>query len=135
MHAERHPVRFGVGFLVWSAVLGWVFSSTRVVVGTYSPSMSMLAVPCVGAMLAAVGFGWRRKIAYACTSLALYVLSTIVADVAGLGALASRQLNSPTSFPSVSVLLFMAYLSTFPFAMLILFVGRRPSLLWSTERS
>ncbi len=66
--------------------------------------------------------------------MGLYVLGSYVAEATGLAAVASQQILDPSSFPSLWVVLYMAYLSTFPFAMLVLFVGRSPSLLWSKKK-
>ena len=89
----------------------------------------------MSAMLASQGFGWRRKLTYAAATLGLYVLGSWVAEATGSWRSASQQILDPSAFPSLPVVLYMAYLSTFPFAMLVLFVGRNPSLLWSKSRT
>ncbi len=127
MQPRRELITFIAGFVLLSLVLGWFFwSSSFAQVG-----VSMLAVPVISAMLASRGFSWRRKVTYAAATLGLYVAGSLVAQATGLVALASQQVLDSSSFPSLSVVLYMAYLSTFPFAMLLLFVGRNPSLLWS----
>jgi hypothetical protein len=126
MRPSRDVVRFALWFTVLSILLGWiVWSSTLWELG-----ISMLAVPVICAMLASQGFTWKRKLTYASTTVALYVLGVVLADAAGLISRATQELNTAV-FPSVPIMIFMAYLSTFPFAMLVLFVGRAPSLLWS----
>jgi len=131
MHRRREAVLFGVLFVILSLVLGWIFwTSTSTQVG-----VSMLAVPVMSAMLAAQGFTWKRKLIYAAATLALYLLGSVLAEATGLIALATEQINAGTSFPSPWVLLYMAYLTAFPFVMLVLFVGRNPSLLWSKTGS
>jgi len=127
MHRKRDAILFAALFVALSLALGWVFwNSTSAQVG-----VSMLAVPVISAMLAAQGFTWKRKLIYAAATLALYLLGSAIANATGLIALATDQLNSGTSFPSPWVLVYMAYLTAFPFVMLVLFVGRNPSLLWS----
>ena len=132
MHPRRELAVFIAEFVVLSLVLGWFFwNNSFAQVG-----VSMLAVPVMSAMLAAQGFTWKRKLAYyAAATLGLYVLGTLIAEATGLVDLASQQILDPTTFPSLSVVLYMAYLSTFPFAMLVLFVGRNPTLLWSKTSS
>ena len=127
MHRKRDAILFAALFVALSLALGWVFwNSTSAQVG-----VSMLAVPVISAMLAAQGFTWKRKLIYAAATLTLYLLGSAIANATGLIALATDQLNSGTSFPSPWVLVYMAYLTAFPFVMLVLFVGRNPSLLWS----
>ena len=130
MHPRRELATFIAGFVLLSLVLGWFFWSSSIA----QVGVSMLAVPVISAMLASQGFSWRRKLTYAAATLGLYVLGSLIAEATGLAAAASQQIIDPSSFPSLWVVLYMAYLSTFPFAMLVLFVGRTPSLLWSKKR-
>lgn len=127
MHPRRDLVAFIVEFVVLSLVLGWIFFNNSFA----QVGVSMLAVPVMSAMLASQGFTWKRKLMYTAATLGLYVLGSLIAEATGLVELASQQILDPNSFPSLSVVLYMAYLSTFPFAMLVLFVGRNPTLLWS----
>lgn len=117
------------GFALVSLVLGWVFwNSSLAQIG-----VGMLAVPVISAMLASQGFSWKRKLTYAGATLGLYLLGSAVAEATGIVALASEQILDASSLPSLPVVLYMAYLSTFPLVMLVLFVGRTPSLLWSRK--
>jgi pheromone shutdown protein TraB len=130
MHPRRELALFIAESVLLSLVLGWFFwNSTVAEVG-----VSMLAVPVISAMLASQGFGWRRKLTYTAATVGLYILGSQLARVTGLVELASKQILHPSSFPSLSVALYAAYLSTFPFAMLLLFVGRNPSLLWRKNK-
>ncbi len=130
MHPRREVATFIAGFVFLSLVLGWfIWSSSLAQVG-----VSMLAVPVISAMLASQGFSWKRKLTYAAATLGLYVLGSLIAEATGLAAAASQQIINSSSFPSLWVVLYMAYLSTFPFVMLVLFVGRNPALLWSKKR-
>jgi hypothetical protein len=131
VHHRADIIRFAATFFILSAVLGWVFSVTGALVGTYSLDVNMLAVPAVSAMFASIGFSWRRKLVYGSATLALYILSGMVAEFAGLNRLASERLATSASFPPIWINLYLAFLITFPFVMLVLFVGRRPALLWS----
>jgi hypothetical protein len=134
MQGRRDVTIFVAWFVSLSAVLGWLFWSAPGSVG-YHLNGSMLSVPIVSAMLASVGFSWRRKIVYASVMMGLYLLSGVTAEMAGMHGLASRQLSSVSAFPSLAVVMYMAWLTTFPFVMLVLFVGRRPSLLWSKQEN
>lgn len=131
MQRSREPLIFGVTFVALSMLIGWVFWASTGVLGEYDLNRSMLAVPVVSAMIAAIGFAWRRKAVYVSVTLGLYVLARVVAELAGLDDLAARELNTFGGFPSLVTMLYLAFLSTFPLAMLVLFVGRTPSLLWS----
>jgi len=132
MRDRADIIRFAVVFLVLSILLGWLLSSARGSV-SYALDMSMTAVAVVSAMLASVGFTWRRKLTYAALTFGLYLLPAVAADLAGFGALARQQLHANVGFPSAIVVLYSAWMATFPFGMLVLFVGRRPSLLWSRK--
>lgn len=124
------PVWFVAWFVILSLGLGWIFWNSEF----QQVSLSMLAVPVMSAMLASQGFSWTRKLVYTSITLGLYLVGSALAEATGLVELAAQQLNSSNGFPSVWVALYMAYLSTFPFAMLVLFVGRDPSLLWSKKK-
>jgi len=127
MRRSQRAVWFVAKSTVLSLVLGWLFwSSTSTLIG-----VSMLAAPVVSVMLAAEGFTWKRKLVYAVATTALYILGSAVADATGLMELANRQLTGNVALPSVWVVIYMTYLTTFPLLMLVLFAGRTPSLLWS----
>ena len=59
------------------------------------------------------------------------MVSGVVAEVSGLHAIVRTQMTGASGFPSIVAILYMAWLATFPFVMMVLFVGKRPSLLWS----
>lgn len=130
MRADTGIVRFAVVFVVLSLALGWLVWSSD----TQATSSSMLAVPVVSAMVAAVGFSARRKIAYVAATAALYLLGTSTAEVSGLRQAAALELASGDAFPSLPTLLYLAWLSVFPLVMLLLFVGREPGRLWRREQ-
>jgi uncharacterized membrane protein YphA (DoxX/SURF4 family) len=129
MHRKRDTLWFIVWFVVLSLALGWVFWQS----GSAPVGLSMLAVPVTSAMLAAQGFSWKRKLTYAALTLGLYVLGSVIADVTGFLEFATQEANGAISLSSLWVILYEVYLFTFPLAMLVLFVGRRPSLLWSKD--
>ncbi len=131
MHRRADIIRFAVAFFALSALLGWLVWSSTSLAAILPRGARMLAVPIVSAMLAAVGFSWRRKIVYVAATIGVYLVSGAIAGLAGLPKLASEQLSTSASFPPVWINLYLAFLTTFPFVMLVLFVGRTPALLWS----
>lgn len=133
MQRNREPLIFAATFLVYSAVLGWLFWSSTSYLGEYSLERALLAVPVVSVMLAARGYVWKRKLVYAAMTVAVYVLARSVARVTGLDAFAAQELNTVGGFPSIGTMLYLAFLSAFPLAMLVLFVGRTPTLLWQAH--
>lgn len=123
---------FAAAFVVLSGALGWalwrVTSSAQLV----PMRDSMMAVPAVCAMIAARGFGWARKAAYAAVAMGGYVSAGALATATGFHAQVAQQLAAGGQ-PSVGATLYLAFLTTFPFVVLLLFVGRKPSLLWSAQ--
>ena len=130
MHPKADTVRFIAVFGILTTVLGWLFWSAGASSGSNTMKSTMLAIPVVSAMLASVGFGWGRKLAYASSTLGLYMFSLALAEVTGLQDRVGQQLTTSGAFPSVFVTVYVALLTTFPFVMLVLFVGKTPSLLW-----
>jgi len=122
---------FVAAFLGCSLGLGLLAKSAF---GQYALRGNLLAVPAVSAMLAAIGFDWRRKAAYASVTLAVYGLVGVLARVTGFQAAIAREVTTTAAFPSLAANLYMAFLATFPLVMLLLFVNRTPTLLWSKSR-
>ncbi len=134
MYKRRAELEFFLAFATLTVVLGWLFWNISIPLGSrgsYSLSDSMFTVPVVAVMLAARGFPWRRKMAYALVTLTFFPFVMFVAEVTGLNAYAGMQLSQIQIFPSLGTMLYMAFLSTFPLVMLVLFAGRTPRLLWS----
>jgi hypothetical protein len=134
MRHSNEPLRFIVVFLVLSTALGWWFWSATASIGSYHLNRSMLAVPVVSAMLASVGFPWKRKAVYVLVTLGVYALVGVVGAATGFEQTVGVQLGAMDAIPSLGTSLYMAFLATFPLAMLVLFVGRTPALLWSSKR-
>ena len=93
--------------------------------------MWCLLAPVISAMLAARGFSWKRKLIYASITLGVFALFRLAYEVFGLLEIAARQQAENPDAPSLLVLFYGAFLTSFPLAMLVFFVGRTPSLLWS----
>ena len=83
-------------------------------------------------MLAAQGVSWKRKLAFVGVTIIAMVIVYAVAVTAGL----SETVNSVTDTsgatdPQVAAIIAMKVLFlAVPFAILAVFVGRRPSVLW-----
>ena len=92
-------------------------------------------LPIVAVMLAAQGATWGRKLGFATATLAVGVLMHALMDAAGLTA-AVNSVSAVRGIADRQVLLVAVdeVLSlAVPFAALALFVGRRPSLLWTAR--
>lgn len=134
MHNRRAELEFFLVFATLTGALGWLFWNVSIPLGShgsYSLSDTMFTVPVVAVMLAARGFPWRRKLAYTLVTVMFFPFVMLMAEVTGLNAYAGSQLSQNQILPSLATMLYMAFLSTFPLAMLVLFVGRAPRLLWS----
>jgi hypothetical protein len=134
MPRSREPLVFAATFVVLSAALGWLFWNATIplgALGEFSISDGMMTAPAVSAMLAARGFSWKRKITYSAVALLVYPLVLILGEVTGFNAMVGAEITTGTAFPSLWADLYLAFLATFPLAVLVLFVGRNPALLWS----
>lgn len=89
----------------------------------------------VAVMLAAQGFPWRRKLLFSGLTAALSLgLLELVAH-SGLGSAADALTNSgaqaATDLQLASFVVIQMFFLAMPLAALALFVGRRPTRLWS----
>jgi len=129
-------MQFALTFATVSAALGWLFWTTSVPLGAgraYDLQDGMYVVPVVGVMIAATGFAWRKRLIYALATLAVYVVALLIAEATGLNESVGSRIAASVTLPPFSAMLYMAFLWTFPLAMLLLFVGRTPSLLWGNK--
>ena len=133
MRRRSDALRFVSVFLALTVLFGWLFWSVGSSSGSSTLNSSMLAIPVASAMLASVGFTWNRKLVYAGATMGLYLVGAALTEATGLRGVVDQALQTATSFPSVFVVLFVAVQITFPFVMLVLFVGRTPSRLWSRQ--
>ena len=127
---EHFDTVFGAAFVALSVVLAALLWAARDTIGLYAPNRGLLPVSAVSAMLASRGFTWKRKLTYAGLTLGIYILFGALAAATGLHARAAYELNNSGPFPSALTMVYLAFLMAFPLAMLVLFVGRRPSSLW-----
>ena len=130
MRRNRDVITFVVWFLVLSVTLGWLYWTAGTPLQSGALNV-MLAIQVVSAMLASRGFSWRRKVVYASVTAGVYLTVGVAYDTLGLGEIALRQVAQNPDSPSIPLLLYLTFLTAFPLAMLVFFVGRTPSLLWS----
>lgn len=135
MPRRADALAFAAVFAALTLGLGWMLAAAVAASTSRALASATTAVPAVSAMLAAVGFPWRRKLAYASATFGLYVLILGTADATGLRSLVASQMSTTAAFPSPVSVLYLALLTTFPFVMLLLFVGRTPTRLWRRSRA
>jgi len=130
MQRNRDVLLFVVSFVLISLLLWLVLTRVQSAAAPFSLHSLVFAVPAVSAMLSARGFGLRHRLAYAFATFGLCLLIDLVSGVSGLSGLAWRQNEARVPY-GLGPLIYFALTWAVPFAMLILFVGRRPSLLWT----
>lgn len=130
MRLRADILRFAALFTVYCVALGSVFLLAGGGIGRLL-SDSAFVVPVISAMLASAGFGWRRKIVYSTLTLWLYLAPAYIADASGLiGAIGSP--DAPmTALTSLGAALYLIWWTAFPLLMLMRFVGRTPTRMWS----
>jgi len=130
MQRSRDGLLFIVSFVLVSMLMWLLFTRALSAIVPFSMHSIIFAVPAASAMICARGFGLRHRLTYALATLGLCLLIDVIAGVSGLSELAWQQNQSRTPY-SLGPIIYFAITWAVPFAMLILFVGRKPSLLWS----
>ena len=132
-----HKVRFAVLAVVLAAAfyaLLSYYATSDLALWAFGDATAVIAV-----MLAAQGVSLRRKALFVGITVALSILLFEVVAHSFLGSAADALTNSDllaptdwqlTSFVAVEVLFFAV-----PVAVLALFVGRRPSVLWTARKT
>ena len=107
----------------------WRLSASRV----YVPGAVGFLVPAVSVMACALGVGWRRKTLAIALMLGGFTVFDVVTRATGIQTLASKPLAGGFAEQAVLVggIVYAMVPLVYPFAVLVLFVGRRPSLLWT----
>jgi hypothetical protein len=116
--------------VVLYAVLQWVTTSSFALWALDD------ATVVIAVMLAAQGFSWRRKMLFAGITAALAVLLFQVVAHSFLGSAATALTGldvQATDWQLASFAIVQVLFLGVPLAALALFVGRRPSRLWSSE--
>lgn len=131
----RDKVVFGVSAVLISIALYvplWWARSTGARITAYDTGF---VVPVLALMLAARGFGWPRKAAFLAGTVVGFLLIETLASVTGVGGVAAAAPGSSAESVAFALgTLYVALVVAFPLSMLALFVGRRPTRLWSAEQ-
>ena len=125
--------RFAVWALVIAAVL---FVALRWLSNWWPALWSLgLATAVIAVMLAAQGVSWKRKVVFVGLTAALALGLHELALVSGLGAADVAALSAgeagPTDLQLAAVVAIQVFFVAVPLAALALFVGMRPSVLWT----
>lgn len=126
-------VRFVVSSLLIAAVL---FAALQWASAYWSALWSLsLATAVIAVMLAAQGVSWKRKVLFVGITAVLALGLNEFALLSGLGAADTATLNpgpaGPTNLQLAAVVAIQLFFVAVPVAALALFVGRRPSVLWT----
>ena len=95
------------------------------------------ATAAVAVMLAAQGISWKRKLVFAGLTAVLSIVLFEVVAHSFLGAAADKLTSSDASGTDLQLAAFVMVQVLFmgvPLALLAMFVGRKPSRLWSSAR-
>lgn len=112
--------------------LGWQASS-RFAQGLLSALV--VGVPAWSLMTAAVGSPVRRKLVYSLGLLTFLLTFYLIAFWTGWHQLAAGSTVVKGAEQGVLVVAYRGALVASPFVTLVLFVGREPSLLWTSRRA
>ena len=127
------PVIFVVLVIVVSAAISAAMMPSVVSTRHLAVMRSLTLAPVVSIIVCALGFPLRRRLAFATATVGIYALTGWLAVATGFDARAVAQASSLDVLPSPVVTIYIAWLTTMPFAGLLLFVGRTPARLWRRE--
>jgi len=103
--------------------------------GLYDPQVAGFLIPTLAIMLAAQGVPLRRRARYAVITAAASVGVGVIGSVAGLDHLSVSGFSFMTRpLQSALGLAYSCLVIGMPVVVLIVFVGRRPSVLWTPRR-
>jgi hypothetical protein len=134
-HARRHIALFALIAVGSSLLLGGLAWMAPSPIRTYTFRDSLILVPVLSVIIAALGVGWRRK----ARDLTLTVAGFLIFDFSTLQLGIGRLASDPRAYGSDAgrTLLLLAaevFMVVYPIVVLILFVGSRPSVLWTQVR-
>ena len=128
MSAKRDIAVFVVVTLAWSVALAAFFWLLPKV--TYNPADALITISAASVILAARGVSWRRRLIYAAVVLGIFLLVDYWFLSSGMMHAAFAGLNAGDTGQSVTAVAYMVFAQALPFVILVLFVGRDPSVLW-----
>ena len=97
---------------------------------------SLILVPVLSVMVAALGVGWRRKLLYIAITLVGFVTVDLLTLKLGVAKLAVDPRAYGVDAPR-TILLALAevFVVAYPIVLLIVFVGSKPGVLWTKATS
>ena len=130
----RGKVLFGSVAIALSVGLFGLVYWARDLVPVLASYIGGLLIPAAAIMIAAIGFGWRRKLTFVASLVGGLLLVEWASDATGLTAFLARAIDprqEPLTF--VVSMVYASVVYVFPLVMLVLFVGRQPSRLWDRQ--
>lgn len=129
MREHRDVALFAGSVLLYAILLSaiaWGLPRTH-----YNPSDALIAIPVASVILSARGASWRRRLLYAGLVIGIFVIVDSAFLVSGLMHSAFEGLARLEPVVSVTAVAYMFFVQGFPLLILVLFVGRDPSVLWT----
>jgi len=128
----RDKLVFGAVAIAVSAGLYLALTSMSTNGVVLSFNRVSLLIPACAIMVAAQGVSWRRRMAFASVTLVGCLLIEALPALAGLPVFGDRVLSPDASqFQLATVFAYTTLRVVFPVAALVVFVGRRPAVLWT----
>lgn len=99
----------------------------------YEPLSAGFALAAVAVMIATRGHSWGRKAVFAAITLGVFTAFDLLTYATGLRALSSQSLAGTATGSLLSLVSLLSALVplVFPLAMLAIFIGKDPSVLWT----
>lgn len=131
-HADRDIALFVLAAVAASIAISALLWLAPVIGNSYTFRNSMFLVPALSVMVAAVGVGWRRKFGFVALTFALFVILDYAGARLGLQDMAlDIEHFGAQAWPSVVTVGYQVFIAAYPIVVLIMFVGPRPSVLWT----
>jgi hypothetical protein len=126
--SSRDLAIFAGSVLAFALVLSAIaWSLPRV---NYNPSDALSAIGATSVILSARGASWGRRLAYGSLALAGFVAVDATFLMSGAMHWAFTGLSEGDRSGSVAAVAFLFFAQIFPLAVLVVFAGRNPSILW-----
>jgi len=114
-----------LGFAVALSAIAWLLPRVD-----YNPSDALGVIGVASVILSARGASWPRRLLYSGIVIAGFILVDASFLISGLMHYAFAGLAALNPGPSVLAITFVIFAQVFPLAVLVVFVGRDPSVLW-----
>jgi hypothetical protein len=129
MQPRRDVAIFAGSVLAYSVLFSaivWTLPRTH----GFNPHDALITIPVVSVILSARGASWRRRLTYAGLDVVIFVLADYAFLASGLMAYSFAGLRTFQLVPSIMAVAYMFFAQVLPFFVLLLFIGRDPSILW-----